>query len=56
MKDFTYTKQYGLRASDCEWLSDMGLRETRWFLDIEWLFSVDGRKMPYNEWIRRKNK
>lgn len=50
MKDFVYNCQ-GLRGTDYKWLRKIGLIETLWVLDIEWLHSSHDRK-TYNEWIR----
>ncbi len=39
MKDFTYYRdnKISLHISDYNWLENMGLRETQWILDTEWL-------------------
>lgn len=39
MKEFTYSRVRGLSNSACYWLDKMGLVETRWFLDTEWIIS-----------------
>jgi len=53
MKDFTYVgKQHSLFHEDCIWLDYMGLYETRWILDTEWIiFSYD---MTYSEWMKTR--
>jgi len=54
MKDFTYIdNEFNLHACACEWLRDMGLRETRWILDTEW-FSIYNCRITFNEWIYDK--
>ena len=54
MKDFTYyADKTSLHIDGCNWLEDMGLRETRWILDAEWLSNVSVINPPYNIWIYR---
>ncbi len=52
MKNFTYidNDKCNLRGHACEWLRDMGLRETRWILDTEWIFAY-GEQTTFEEWI-----
>ncbi len=56
MKDFTYIDidcEFNLHVHDCEWLRDMGLKETRWILDSEWILSfIDN--ITYEQWIIEK--
>lgn len=55
MKYFTRNENIsGLRAADCEWLSDMGLKETRWILDAEWILFFYGKMMTFNKWIKEE--
>ena len=55
MKDFTYEENHlsGLHVDACEWLKDMGLKETRWILDSEWLLSFINN-ITYEKWIREE--
>ena len=51
VRDFVYNRNnYDLYPSACLWLRQMGLKETRWFLDTEWLLS-SYNSMSYKEWI-----
>ena len=51
MKDFTYfTDNYDLSPDGCHWLNQVGLKETRWFLDAAWLLSYYD-DLSYNKWI-----
>lgn len=51
MKDFTYIDNgSNLHAIDCEWLRNVGLRETRWILDREWFIVFYDK--PFSEWIK----
>ena len=50
MKDFTYTGNYCLHHSAYDWLTIMGLRETLWILDADWIsYSYD---ITYGKWIK----
>ena len=52
MKDFIYIDNgFNLHASACEWLRDMGLKETRWILDREWFIAYDVN-ITYSEWTK----
>ncbi len=51
MKKFTHIDEYGLSQLECEWLIQIGLRETQWFLDAEWMLSIYG-EITYSKWIR----
>ena len=51
VRDFIYNRNnYDLYPSACLWLRQMGLKETRWFLDTEWLLS-SYNNVTYKEWI-----
>lgn len=52
MKDFTYTGtgELSLNVNCCIWLRKLGLRETRWFLDIEWLQNKSDIFI-FHEWV-----
>ena len=51
MKDFTrHENKYGLYSDDCSWLRQMGLRETQWILDAEFILFFYGI-IIFNEWI-----
>ncbi len=57
MKNFTYVgnDKFNLRGLACEWLKDMGLRETRWILDREWFlayYSHDNKQITFEEWVK----
>ncbi len=55
MKDFArHEKMYGLHADDCFWLRQMGLRETLWILDAEWILFFYGKMMTFNKWIKEE--
>ena len=61
MKDFTYYYNNGgddkrsLLMSDCGWLRNMGLRETRWILDREWL-GAQHKNITFKKWIERNER
>lgn len=51
MKDFAYYESslHSLHHDACDWLTNMGLRETRWILDADWIsYSYD---ITYCKWI-----
>ena len=52
MKDFTYydDNKKSLHVHDCDWLEDMGLRETLWIIDVQW-FLKQGNTLIFKEWI-----
>jgi len=40
MKDFTYYEiDHSLDFDACSWLDELGLRETRWILDTDWILT-----------------
>jgi len=52
MKKFTHIESglHSLHHDDCVWLTNMGLRETRWILDVDWIsYSYD---ITYKQWMR----
>jgi len=51
MKDFTYinTNHYNLFSESYEWLMYMGLRETLWILDVNWI--IRQLNITYSEWL-----
>jgi len=53
MKDFIYTEnnKYNLHAYACRWLSDVGLKETRWILDSGWFITFYKKRITYDLWI-----
>ena len=52
MKDFTYNNSTNLDASNCIWLKQMGLKETRWILDSEWFLTQHHLGNPtFKKWI-----
>jgi len=53
MKDFTYIdNEFNLQACACEWLRDMGLKETRWILDREWFFVYySNKQITFDKWV-----
>ncbi len=54
MKDFTrHENKYGLYSDDCSWLRQMGLRETQWILDAEFILFFYGI-ITFNEWAKGK--
>lgn len=50
MKKFTYYKndKINLQLNDSRWLNDIGLIETRWILDVNWLID----HFTYPKWIK----
>ena len=51
MNDFIHIgEKHSLLYDACVWLSYMGLNETRWFLDAEWIISL--YNTTYDEWIK----
>lgn len=58
MKDFYYyndTNKSGLCVTDSVWLTEIGLRETKWFLDAMWIFSTNNTyPISFKEWIREE--
>jgi len=49
MKNFTYIENYSLHYAAAAWLTNMGLRETRWILDSDWIsYSYD---ISYKKWM-----
>lgn len=52
MKDFTYigTDEHSLHVDCCIWLRLLGLRETRWFLDVEWLRN-ESNDFIFRKWV-----
>jgi len=51
MKEFIYNqKNYDLNPSACFWLKQIGLKETRWFLDAAWILSYYD-ELTYKVWI-----
>ena len=60
MKDFYYyndNNKSGLCVADSVWLTDIGLRETKWILDVVWIFSTNNEVNPisFKEWIGEDN-
>ena len=53
MKDFTYIhNEFNLNVESCVWLRKMGLKETRWILDIDWFFVYcHNKQITFDEWI-----
>jgi len=53
MKDFTYydRDKKSLHIDDCDWLENMGLRETQWILDGQWFLRPPEHRI-FKEWIR----
>jgi len=59
MKDFYYyndNNKSGLCVTDSVWLTDLGLRETKWILDATWILTANHRVNPvsFKEWIREE--
>ena len=53
MKDSTYNEKiYGLHTPDCEWLRKIGLKETLWIIDREWILHYYNN-IIFNRWIRK---
>ena len=53
MNKFTYGEnQYSLHYSACDWLTVMGLRETRWILDSDWI--IFSCHLTYKQWMKMK--
>ena len=52
MKDFTYYgfNKINLHIDDCEWLEEMGLKETQWILDTVWIL-MQNYNPTFKEWI-----
>ncbi|KKN00706.1 hypothetical protein LCGC14_1135060 [marine sediment metagenome] len=52
MKNFTYynINKINLHIDGCEWLEEMGFKETQWILDTEWLLTQTSR-LTFKEWI-----
>ena len=51
MKDLVYSEHgYGLPSGACIWLREIGLKETRWILDAEWIMKHDNT--TFNKWMR----
>ena len=57
-KDFVYSedKKYNLHADDCKWLSNTGLKETRWFLDAQWFIIFYKNRITYYKWINEMDR
>ena len=56
MRDFYYyndNKKSGLCVTGSMWLTTLGLRETKWILDVTWIFSTnnDVNSISFKEWI-----
>ena len=50
MRDFIYTDgEHNLNINSSRWLNRVGLRETRWILDTEWL--CNGNDFVFSDWI-----
>jgi len=57
MRAFYYyndNNKSGLCVTDSIWLTDMGLRETKWILDVTWILFTnnDVNSLSFKEWIR----
>jgi len=53
MKKFIYNRNnYDLYPSACLWLNQVGLKETRWFLDAAWILSYYN-DLSYDKWISK---
>lgn len=50
MKEFTYIGEYSLLPDACEWLTNMGLHETRWILDADWI--IFSYEITYHQWMK----
>ncbi len=52
MKDFTYydNDKESLHIDDCDWLEDMGLKETLWIIDGQWFLTPREHRI-FKEWI-----
>jgi len=52
MKDFTFYNfaETSLHIHDCDWLEDMGLRETLWIIDATWFLTPSDHRI-FKEWI-----
>lgn len=51
MNEFTYVDgEHNLNVNSCRWLKKVGLKETRWILDVAWLLSSCD-DLTYREWI-----
>jgi len=52
MKNFTFYEvdKASLHIDDCDWLENIGLRETLWIIDALW-FLTQSNNMIFKEWI-----
>lgn len=52
MKGFTFydTDKASLHIDDCDWLEDMGLRETLWIIDAGW-FLKQSNNVIFKIWV-----
>jgi len=55
MKDFTYYAfdKTNLHIDGCEWLEEMGLKETQWILDTTWI-CTQSNCPTFKKWIKEK--